>query len=76
MNPQQTYQRQRAAFTAAMKRDGWTGVSDIFGNTTGWSHETDSGWVVPDNDAFRHYVVTWQTPTCVRDVLTGGGNVL
>ena len=70
MNQRQaTYQRQRDSFTAAMQRDGWTAVSDVFGGTMGWAHETDSGWVVGDQIAFDHYVITWQTPACVRDVL-------
>jgi hypothetical protein len=63
MNQQQaTYQRQRASFEAAMQRDGWTAVSDIFGGTVGWAHETDSGWIVGDRIAFEHYIVNRMTP--------------
>jgi len=63
MNQQQaTYQRQRASFEAAMQRDGWTAVSDIFGGTVGWAHETDSGWVVGDRIAFEYYIVNRMTP--------------
>jgi len=70
MNQQQaTYQRQRDSFTAAMQRDGWTAVSDIFGGTVGWAHETDSGWIVGDRIAFEYYIVTWRTPMCIRDIL-------
>ena len=67
MNQQQaTYQRQRAAFTEAMQRDGWTAV--ICGGDA-WAHSSDADWVVPDSVAFWHYVATWETPMCVRDVL-------
>jgi hypothetical protein len=57
------HNRQRGAFVAAMKRDGWLLIGAY------WSHKNDSLWLVPDADAFRHYVVTWQTPMCVRDEL-------
>ena len=62
MTNQQIYKRQRASFVAAMERDGWTAVQDVF-----WAHSSDVNWPVSDRMAFEHYIVTWATPMAVRD---------
>jgi aspartate/methionine/tyrosine aminotransferase len=75
MTRQQIYERQRDAFTAAMERDGWTAVADVFGGVYAWVHSSDADWPVSDRLAFEHYIVTWQTPVAVRDVGDEGGEL-